>query len=336
MKKTLWVLLAATVLPVAWAKKPFFNELTRELQFSSPSQNILCKGDKVPPEGDAEGYKKGVECSVFSGEGRMPTLPELPTPKDCDVSPGITVFSVEASGPAKREAICQQASYYQGLEDSIAVLPYGETLRGQGWQCTSSERGMHCENGEKNGFSLSRARQETFSAGASDDSDSAGKGDSASEDSGTASRTSDGSSAPFDVSGLKKGNISRNCYKSPCAVSKLVSFKNRGPVGDGITVDLELLGGESDDENSPVTWNDKTHTVSIHCSKTKPSTTLDGKVEYLPIGPNYPAVLYSAGQLYMETCHNFKSYTVEDGAEKFGYHLENLDGETGEMRPAGS
>ena len=109
MKKTLWVLLAATLLPAAWAKKPFFNELTRELQFSSPSQNILCKGDKVPPEGDAESYKKGVECSVFSGDGRMPSLPELPTPKDCDVSPGITVFSVEASGPAKREAVCPMA-----------------------------------------------------------------------------------------------------------------------------------------------------------------------------------------------------------------------------------
>lgn len=316
MKKTLWVLLAATMLPAAGAKKPFFNELTRELQFSSPSQNILCKGDKVPPEGDAEGYKKGVECSVFSGEGRMPTLPELPTPKDCDVSPGITVFSVEASGPAKREAICQQASYYQGLEDSIAVLPYGETLRGQGWQCTSSERGMHCENGEKNGFDLSRGSQKLFGAGVA------------------AEPAAD--PGQFDFSGLKKGHISKNCYREPCAVAKLVSFKNRGPDGDGVTVDLELLGGESTNENSPITWNEKTHKVSVHCSKTKPSTTLDGKVEYLPIGPHYPAVLYSAGQLYMETCHNFKSYTVEDGAEKFGYDLENLDGETGEMRPAGS
>ena len=333
MQKTLLALLAAALVPAALAN-PYYNSKLKVIEFTSPSRNIRCHGDRAAdPHSDYKGFK-GVECSVYSGDGREPSLPVLPRSKDCELDE-TTVFSVESTGKAKRFAGCSGDPYYN-LDDAVVVLPYGETAKGDGWQCTSSEQGMRCENDEKNGFSLSRARQETFSAGATDDSDSAGKGDSASEDSDTASSTSDGSSAQFDVSGLKKGKISRNCYKSPCAVSKIVSFKNRGPVGDGITVDLELLGGESDDENSPVTWNDKTHTVSVHCSKTKPSTTLDGKVEYLPIGPNYPAVLYSAGQLYMETCHNFKSYTVEDGAEKFGYDLENLDGETGEMRPAGS
>ena len=327
MQKTLLALLAAALVPAALAN-PYYNSKLKVIEFTSPSRNIRCRGDRAPDPHvrDDEGFN-GVECSVYSGGGREPSLPVLPKSKDCEMDE-TTVFNVESTGKAERFAGCSGDPYYN-LDDAVAVLPYGETVKGNGWQCTSSEQGMRCENDEKNGFRLSRARQETFSAGATDDSDSAGNRDSASA----------GSAAQFDVSGLKKGRIRRLCLKEPsCSVNKLVSFKNRGPVGDGITVDLELLGGESDEKDSPISWNHKTHTVSIHCSKTKPSATMFGKVDYLPLAPRlYPAVLYSEGQLYMETCHNFdasgKEYSVEDGAEKFGYHLENISTSTGEMRP---
>jgi len=43
-----------------------------------------------------------------------------------------------------------------------SVLPYGKTIRGKGWQCTSQTDGMRCQNRSKHGFWLNRTRQTLF------------------------------------------------------------------------------------------------------------------------------------------------------------------------------
>ena len=160
MQKIILTLMAAAALPLALAakKSSYYNEEAQQFEFISPSGNIRCQGDHAASDED-EG-SKGVECSVFSGAGRLPTLPKLPKPKDCDMV-GITVFSVEATGKATRLAVCIGDTYYN-LSGSVPVLPYGKTVQGDGWQCTSSKEGLRCENDDGHGFHLSRSQQKLF------------------------------------------------------------------------------------------------------------------------------------------------------------------------------
>ena len=90
--------------------------------FRSPSGNVHC----VP--GDAPG---AVECEI-----REPARPIRPELRDCEGDP---IFN-----------------------DEHRVLPYDQTLRGNGWQCTSKPSGMTCSNSRGHGFEISSRRQRLF------------------------------------------------------------------------------------------------------------------------------------------------------------------------------
>ena len=158
MKKTIFSLIAVTAALPAFAQKPYYNTDSNQFEFTSPSRNIRCQGDRAASDDDS-GFN-GVECSVFSGNGRGPSVPELPAPKDCDLD-SITVFTIKETGKAKRYAACTGDTYYN-INNSVRVLPYGETVRGKGWQCVSNPQGMRCENTQQHGFSINRSRQNLF------------------------------------------------------------------------------------------------------------------------------------------------------------------------------
>lgn len=127
------------------------------LEFVSPSRNIQCMGDADPdPNTESKGWN-GVSCSVFkNGE----SLPKLPHPKDCDLD-STTVFELTPKGKAKRTQGCSGDPYYNPGPE-VKVLPYGKTLYGKGWQCTSSAQGMRCINRDKHGFELNQRHQTMF------------------------------------------------------------------------------------------------------------------------------------------------------------------------------
>ena len=154
------ILLMLMVAPAAFASpSPYYDDDLKVFEFTSPTGNIRCRGDRAPDPHvrDDEGFN-GVECSVYSGGGREPSLPVLPKP-DCDVGGFTTVFEVEKTGKATRYVGCSGDPYYN-LDSP--KLPYGKTVKGDGWQCTSSKEGMRCENADGHGFHLNRRRQKLF------------------------------------------------------------------------------------------------------------------------------------------------------------------------------
>lgn len=161
MKKNLLALVATAALSAIAAPNPYHNEDLKKIEFTTADHNVRCQGDRAPDPAvsDDEGFK-GVECSVYSGNGVPPALPELPAPADCDFD-SLTVFTVKGTDSAKRFAACTSDTYYN-LSESVPTLPPGETVQGDGWQCTGSKTGLRCENNDKHGFDLSLSRQELF------------------------------------------------------------------------------------------------------------------------------------------------------------------------------
>ena len=88
------------------------------------------------------------------------TIPKLPHPKDCPLD-SLTVFTMHSTGKSAREAQCSGDPYYN-FDTPVKALPYGETLRGNGWQCSSSTNGIRCENKSGHGFELNQRRQRLF------------------------------------------------------------------------------------------------------------------------------------------------------------------------------
>lgn len=109
--------------------------------FRSPSGNVHC----MP--GDAPG---AVECEI-----RGPARPIRPKPRDCELDWGGR-FSLSRNGA---QIICAGDTIFN---DEHRVLPYGQTLRGNGWQCTSKTTGMTCSNSRGQGFEISSRRQRLF------------------------------------------------------------------------------------------------------------------------------------------------------------------------------
>lgn len=110
--------------------------------FRSPSGYIHCMAGHMPGV---------VECQI-----PQPDRPIRPKPRDCELDWGGT-FSLARNG--KAEMLC--------VGDTVAspdsrVLPYGQTLRGNGWQCTSQRSGITCTNRQGRGFEISSRRQRLF------------------------------------------------------------------------------------------------------------------------------------------------------------------------------
>ena len=109
--------------------------------FRSPSGNINCMYDHPPGV---------VECQI-----PQPDRPVRPKPRDCELDWGGR-FSLSRNGA---QIVCAGDTIFN---DEHRVLPYGQTLRGNGWQCTSKPSGMTCSNSRGNGFEISSRRQRLF------------------------------------------------------------------------------------------------------------------------------------------------------------------------------
>lgn len=118
------------------------------LNFASPSKNIVCGGDVLPAYGGA----KGVSCYIK----QMDSKSSVEKPESCDGNWG-NVFELGQSGEAGLG--CYTDTPYAQQPD---ILPYGQTIRGDGWICLSLMTGMKCMNQQKHGFEIGRKRQVFF------------------------------------------------------------------------------------------------------------------------------------------------------------------------------
>ncbi|EGC16428.1 Uncharacterised protein [Kingella denitrificans] len=151
------LLLACTTLAAHADNRAYRDTVLGHLEFTSPSKNIRCRGDEpTDPTADFKGFN-GVTCSVYRDNA---TIPELPHPKGCPTD-SLTVFTLHSTGKSAREAECSGDPYYT-FHRPVKALPYGETLRGNGWQCSSSTNGIRCENKSGHGFELNQHRQRLF------------------------------------------------------------------------------------------------------------------------------------------------------------------------------
>ncbi len=117
-----------------------------EVGFKSPTGNIVCLGDY-------DGTK-GVECYIQKVDKATSKKP-----KGCQLDWGQLFF---VSNVGKGQVVCHGDVPAALAYDLVQTLPYGKTIRGHGWRCTSQKTGMICKNNKGSGFSLSRASQKVF------------------------------------------------------------------------------------------------------------------------------------------------------------------------------
>lgn len=116
------------------------------VSFQSPSGNITCVGDTK--------HTQGVECYIHT----LSTSTIKP-PKDCPLDFGQTFF-VGRSGEA--EVVCHGDVPDSAIADNPKSLAYGQSIKGDGWTCSSAKAGMTCKNHGKHGFVLSKHKQSVF------------------------------------------------------------------------------------------------------------------------------------------------------------------------------
>ena len=131
------------------------------------------------------------------------------------------------------------------------------------------------------------------------------------------------SAQSFNHSWLKRGAVSQSCYHDPCSVGKVVSFQKTRSTPEATTLNITLLGGEKSRNSSRIKWNSRPHTITVVCSKQRPTIISDQQETVIPLNTSLdvPGVLVSDAELYMQVCHNYGG-SLEDGAAKFGYNVQ--------------
>lgn len=118
--------------------------------FRSPSGNIICGGDtKKTPYGRKQW--SGVSCLIAISND-----PIKKRPQECEQDWG-GMFTLSRSGETDME--CYGDFPFKVNAD---ILPYGKTIMGDGWKCTSKKTGMHCINQDGRGFKIRRNQQILF------------------------------------------------------------------------------------------------------------------------------------------------------------------------------
>ena len=107
--------------------------------FKSPSGNIHCSF-----------YGNVVRCDIIEHTATYKA------PVSCENDYGQS-FAVSSRGAG--EALCVTDSTYNNRN---LVLPYGQTIEGNGVFCLSREDGVRCTNLDGGGFHLSRKEQRVF------------------------------------------------------------------------------------------------------------------------------------------------------------------------------
>ena len=118
-----------------------------EVYFKTPSGNVICGGDMAHST-------SGVTCDIRE---RASDKPIKPMPDWCPLDWGGR-FTLNRK---KAELECY-SDYPYIHPDEMMVLNYGQTVRGNGWSCTSQKSGLTCKNTRGRGFFLSRKRQRIF------------------------------------------------------------------------------------------------------------------------------------------------------------------------------
>lgn len=120
--------------------------------FRSPTGNIVCQGDGVTSE---DYPAKGVRCFVFEHTN---TIKATQREKDCDLD-WTAGFTILAKGRGKYEGVCHGDVFWKM---DAPALNYGQTIKGNGWQCTSQQTGMTCTNHLGGGFFVSKSAQKVW------------------------------------------------------------------------------------------------------------------------------------------------------------------------------
>lgn len=148
MNKSIWTVVWAAA---SLAAQPVYADQAYQtgagLEFRSPSGNIRCLGDGDDGSGS---INRGVFCSMNGWDEAKP--------RDCDLD-WTPVLRLNPAGAARKTGVCHGDIVHH---PEAKILPYGQSVRGQGWQCVSRADGIRCTNGKKRGFHISRSRQAVF------------------------------------------------------------------------------------------------------------------------------------------------------------------------------
>lgn len=133
---------------------PAVASANKSIYFTSPSGNIFCLGDSRLEYGN-DGWW-GVTCEIRDYQENIQPPRKRPSDEECPVDWGGS-FSLEPTG--RTVVDCRGDT---DRTTNAPVLAYGRTMRGKGWQCTSRQDGMLCQNRSGHGFHISRSRQRLF------------------------------------------------------------------------------------------------------------------------------------------------------------------------------
>lgn len=153
MKKFLQTALLSTTLvltqnAIAGSSEIYYGSEYEQF-FTTPSKNIVCGGDPLY-DGDP-----AVSCYVYQ-------VAKSAIPKSCLRSaPEGLHFHLEETGSARKDCGFEftPEEFY---DRQPKVIPYGTTIKGYGWQCQSTQKGLDCSNRSGHGFKLSRSAQTIY------------------------------------------------------------------------------------------------------------------------------------------------------------------------------
>ncbi len=111
------------------------------------------------------------------------------------------------------------------------------------------------------------------------------------------------------------------CHMDSCSWSKPISVHAVQKSSEQAVLEVNLLGGESANENGKIKWSKKPHKITIVCSSQHPSVSINDQTDELALNPDGVAGVFTSGaNLYFQYCH---SYTGDDAeaSKKFGYNI---------------
>lgn len=127
--------------------------------------------------------------------------------------------------------------------------------------------------------------------------------------------------SPFNHGLIQKGAINKGCYRDPCSVGKVVSFRKLQQSKDQSMIELKMLGGTQAD-GSRIVWNRKPHSLIITCSKTRPAIDMDGQASIIPLNPDgVPGVMENSASLYLQACHGYTQGDTAGASARYGYNI---------------
>ena len=137
---------AAFAAPSSEGTENEINSGLYNIDFRAGNGKIYCGGDAKTSD-----LAQGISCLT-----EIKGKPVLPRPKDCDLEWGGTFFLGKTG---KADMVCQSDFPFN---PKARILKDGETVKGNGWQCTASGSEVTCSNQDKHGFKVSQKMQKLF------------------------------------------------------------------------------------------------------------------------------------------------------------------------------